>query len=106
VRGNPDVGRLFASHFGSYNCQKVGTDPGPRTIQEEREMISAPSRMAAIFVDRACTEHWVVRDPEGNFWIVPSVENAWECRRPFQPAEDTELEPIPGHYRFMLGLPF
>jgi hypothetical protein len=69
-------------------------------------MISAPSRMAAIFVDRTCTEHWIVRDPEGNFWIVPSVENAWDSRRPFQPAEETDLEPIPGHYRSMLGLPF
>jgi hypothetical protein len=69
-------------------------------------MISAPSRMAAIYVDRNCTEHWIVRDPEGNFWIVPPVENAWESRRPFQPTEETELEAIPGHYRSMLGLPF
>lgn len=69
-------------------------------------MISAPSRMAAIFVDRACTDHWIVRDPEGNFWIVPSVANAWECRQAFYPTEETELEPIPGHYLFMLNLPF
>lgn len=69
-------------------------------------MISAANRMVAIFVDRSCTEHWIVRDPEGNFWIVPSVENAWESRRPFHPTEETELEPIPGHYRFMLRLPF
>lgn len=69
-------------------------------------MIAAPSRTAAIFVDRACTEHWVVRDPQGNFWIVPSVDNAWEHRRPFQLTEETDLESIPGHYRFMLGLPF
>jgi hypothetical protein len=59
-----------------------------------------------IFVDRACTEHWIVRDPEGNFWIVPPIDHAWERRRPFQPNETTDLEPIPGHYRFMLGLPF
>jgi hypothetical protein len=69
-------------------------------------MVSATRRMAAIFVDRACTGHWIVRDPEGNYWIVPPVENAWESRRPFQPTEDTELESIPGHYRFMLDLPF
>jgi hypothetical protein len=59
-----------------------------------------------MFVDRACTEHWVVRNHEGNFWIVPSFENAWECRRHFQPTEETDLEPIPGHYRAMLDLPF
>ncbi len=69
-------------------------------------MLTASTRMAAIFVDRTCTEHWIVRDPEGNFWIVPSGEDAWECRQPFQPTEETRLEPIPGHYRFMLGLPF
>lgn len=68
-------------------------------------MISAPS-MAAIFVDRACTEHWIVRDPEGNFWIVPSVDNAWECRQPFDLTKETELDPVPGHYKYMLGLPF
>jgi hypothetical protein len=75
-------------------------------VREEQTMISSPSRLAAIFVDRACTEHWIVRDPEGQFWIVPPVENAWECRQPFHPSEETELEPIPGHYRSMLGLPF
>ena len=69
-------------------------------------MISAPSRMAAIFVDRTCREHWIVRDPDGNFWIVPSADNAWECRQPFEPTNETELEAVPGHYRFMLGLPF
>jgi hypothetical protein len=75
-------------------------------IQEEFVMISAPNRLAAIFVDRSCTEHWIVRDPEGNFWIVPPSANAWEERRPFEPSEETELEPIPGHYRHVLGLPF
>jgi hypothetical protein len=69
-------------------------------------MISLPSRGAEIFVDRTCTDHWIVRDPEGNFWIVPSVENAWEYRRPFQPTEENDLEAIPGHCRAMLGLPF
>ena len=59
-----------------------------------------------MFVDRACTEHWIVRDPEGKFWIVPSVEDAWAQRQPFYPDDDTDLEPVPGHYRYMLGLPF
>ncbi|MBY0527191.1 MAG: hypothetical protein K2R98_27595 [Gemmataceae bacterium] len=69
-------------------------------------MISSTIRMAAIYVDRACTEHWIVRDPGGNFWIVPSSDNAWDNRQPFQPTEETELDPVPGHYRFLLGLPF
>ncbi len=69
-------------------------------------MISATSNRASIYVDRACTEHWIVRDPEGQFWIVPPVENAWECRRPYQPTEETDLEAVPGHYLYGLGLPF
>jgi hypothetical protein len=69
-------------------------------------MTSAPSQKIAIFVDRSCKEHWIVRDPEGNYWIVPPVEKAWDSRRPFQPTQDTDLEAIPGHYRFMLDLPF
>ena len=73
---------------------------------EEWKMVSSPRHRAQIFVDRTCTDHWIVRDPEGNFWIVPSVANAWEYRRPFQPTEETDLEAIPGHYRAMLGLPF
>jgi hypothetical protein len=58
----------------------------------------------ALFVRRS-SQQWVVLDPEGNFWIVPSSENAWEQRQPFYPTEESELEPVPGHYKFMLGLP-
>lgn len=68
-------------------------------------MISKKKRLAALFVDRFSNQ-WVVRDPEGNFWIVPSVENGWDHREPFYPTEETELEPVPGHYIYMLDLPF
>jgi hypothetical protein len=59
----------------------------------------------ALFVDRSC-QQWIVRDPEGNFWVLPSVEDAWTHRRPFYPTPDRELEPVPGHYKDMLQLPF
>ena len=49
---------------------------------------------------------WIVRDPEGNFWIVPPVEKPWENRESFTPTEETNLEPVPGHYKYMLGLPY
>jgi len=62
----------------------------------EQTMISEKKRLAALFVDRFSNQ-WVVRDPEGNFWIVPSVENGWDHREPFYPTEETELEPVPGH---------
>lgn len=69
-------------------------------------MTSAIASKAAIFVDRDCTDHWIVRDPQGSFWIVPPTENAWENRRPFDPTAETKLQTIPGHYRYSLDLPF
>ena len=59
----------------------------------------------ALYVERS-TQKWIVRDPDGNLWIVPSTEDAWDHREPFQPTEDTDLEPVPGHYKYLLQLPF
>ena len=67
-------------------------------------MLAARKRAATLYVDRA-TQQWVVLDPEGKFWSLPSTDNPWDERQPFSPAEETELEPVPGHYRYMLGLP-
>jgi hypothetical protein len=74
-------------------------------VLKERTMEALQKRRVDIFVDRSRPQ-WIVRDPEGNFWLVPSAENPWDQRQPFQPTEQTDLEPIPGHYRDMLGLPF
>jgi hypothetical protein len=61
--------------------------------------------LLALFVNRS-NQQWIVQDPDGNFWTVPSVEeNPWNKRQPFYPTEETELEPVPGHYKYMLGLP-
>jgi hypothetical protein len=68
-------------------------------------MTTLSKRRAALVVDRSC-QQWIVRDPEGNFWLLPAVDNPWSQRQPFHPTEDMELEPIPGHYTYMLGLPF
>lgn len=59
----------------------------------------------ALFVDRS-SQQWIVRDPEGNFWILPSGEDPWDHRKPFHPTAATDLEPVPGHYKDMLRLPF
>lgn len=59
----------------------------------------------AIYVDKP-SQQWIVRDPEGNFWVVPSREEAWAHRKPFAPSDECELEPVPGHYKYMLELPF
>jgi hypothetical protein len=60
--------------------------------------------VVALYVDRA-TRRWVVRDGEGQFWSLPPTESPWDERQPFTPAEETELEPVPGPYRYQLGLP-
>jgi hypothetical protein len=68
-------------------------------------MLAVTKRVIAIFVDRS-SQQWIVRDPDGCFWIVPPGDDAWERRQPFEPTENTELEPVPGHYRYLLRLPF
>lgn len=59
----------------------------------------------SIYVDRA-SQRWVVRDPDGNFWIVPVIDHPWDHRQPVQYTEDMKLELVPGHYKYLLGLPF
>jgi hypothetical protein len=68
-------------------------------------MVETANCVVALFVDQA-TRQWVVRDPEGNFWMLPSVDDAWEQRQPFEPTPEHLLEPIPGHYLYLLRLPF
>jgi hypothetical protein len=72
---------------------------------EELVMETLRKSLVSLFVIRS-SPHWVVRDPEGNFWLVPSAENAWEQRQAFYPDDETALEPVPGHYLSMLSLPF
>jgi hypothetical protein len=67
-------------------------------------MRAESNRVVAIYVTKGTSE-WIVRDAEGNLWSLPSTEHAWDERQPFTLAEETELEPVPGHYRYLLGLP-
>ena len=66
-------------------------------------MRKVTSRVVALYVDRA-PQRWVVRDVEGRLWSLPPGDNPWYERQPFTPAEGTDLEPVPGHYKQMLGL--
>jgi hypothetical protein len=72
---------------------------------EERNMLTLRKQVAALFADRQ-SQQWIVRDPEGNFWVVPNVESPWDHRQPFQLTEEAALDPVPGHYKDLLGLPF
>ena len=51
-------------------------------------MTTGTKRMVALFVERSY-QQWVVRDPEGNFWLLPSVEDPWGQRQPFYPRSGT-----------------
>jgi hypothetical protein len=57
-----------------------------------------------LYVDRS-SQQWVVVDSEGNFWMLPNVANPWDHRQLIFPTKESELEPVPGHYQHLLGLP-
>jgi hypothetical protein len=67
-------------------------------------MATLETRWMTLYVDRT-SQQWIVLDREGNFWLLPAVDDPWRHRRPFRPSEETDLEVIPGHYKHMLGLP-
>ena len=67
-------------------------------------MTTSRTRGVQLFVDRS-SQQWIVRDGEGRFWIVPLREKSWEHRQPFDPDSETNLEPIPAHYKYMFDLP-
>jgi hypothetical protein len=68
-------------------------------------MVAQQPRVLALYAAKSCPEHWIVRDHQGRFWLVQPGEDSWERRQPLELTEETELEPIPGHYMYMLGLP-
>ena len=68
-------------------------------------MTIGKKHVVALFVDKS-SQQWVVRDADGNFWLLPTGENPWDHRQSFDPTEESDLEPIPGHYKYMLDLPF
>lgn len=76
-----------------------------KDCSESPTMMTSARYAVALYVDRA-TQQWVVRDPDGDFWLLPADDCCWEQRQPFSLTEETELEAIPGHYRYMLNLPF
>jgi hypothetical protein len=67
-------------------------------------MLATTRFVLAIYVDRS-TRQWIVRDREGNFWIVPPGDLSWEQREPFELSDNTDLVPVPGHYRSLFQLP-
>ena len=68
-------------------------------------MITTESSVVGLYVAKTCPEHWIAWTTRADSGWSRLAENPWERRQPFQWTEDTELEPIPGHYKYVLGLP-
>jgi hypothetical protein len=58
----------------------------------------------SLYVDRSLPSCWIVRDRTGAFWMVPAGDQAWERRQPYTLCEDAQLEPVPSHYKYLLGI--
>jgi hypothetical protein len=58
----------------------------------------------SLYVDRSLPSWWIVRDRDGDFWMVPPGERAWDRRQPYTLTEDAQLESVPGHYKYLLGI--
>ncbi|MFO1093428.1 MAG: hypothetical protein U0992_08970 [Planctomycetaceae bacterium] len=67
--------------------------------------VSVIQQSVCLFADRS-SQRWIVRDPDGQFWVVPTGNDGWQQREPLDPNDDLELEPVPGHYRYLFNLPF
>jgi hypothetical protein len=102
-RGREDV-RQVGKEAGR-NAPGLGRRDPRDTPRGSENVLTLKKSAVALFADRA-SRRWIVRDPEGNFWLLPPVENCWDHREPFRPTDGAELEPIPGHYKDTLGLPF
>ena len=68
-------------------------------------MLTSRKQDYGLYVEKR-SQQWIVRDADGKFWSLPSGENPWDRRQPFQLTEEADLEPVPGHYKDMLGVPF
>jgi hypothetical protein len=106
TRGN-GTGDGEPSGAFSWPSGKIDRDDRRRLeqgVMQERKTNTLRKPTLSLYVEKSC-QQWVVRDTDGNFWLVPPDDDPWNHRQPYNPNEETELEPVPGHYRHLLGLP-
>ena len=70
--------------------------PVNEPTREDQGLLVVRKQVPTLFTDRS-SRHWIVLDPEGNFWTLPPVENPWNHLQPFQPDDEAVLERVPGH---------
>jgi hypothetical protein len=66
-------------------------------------IVAERTQVVALYVDRM-SGCWVALDSDGSLWSLPTAHDAWDRREPFERTDETELESVPGHYKYMLGL--
>ena len=66
-------------------------------------MLAERKQVIALYADRS-TQQWVVRDADGEYWIEQKGDDGIDRWEPYPLSEETELEPIPGHYKYLLRL--
>lgn len=67
-------------------------------------MIRTEQPQVFLYVDRNLPGCWIVRDRAGDFWRAPAGDHAWDRRKPYVLTEDAQLESVPGHYKYLLGI--
>jgi hypothetical protein len=50
-------------------------------LSKEQNMTTIQKYAVAIFVHKA-SQQWVVRDADGNFWLLPAGDNPWDGPSP------------------------
>jgi hypothetical protein len=67
-------------------------------------MTTVRKQVVQMYVDRV-SHQWIVLGCDGIYWAVPAEKQGWDRRQRFVLTDQTELEPIPTHYKYLLGLP-
>src|SRR5437879_13456654 len=94
---------MGSSLMGSFTATMARGSGG--WIADEVMVMDVVKGRGAVFVERS-TGQWVVRDPEGDFWTLPTVDDPWRHRLPFHPTEDTVSVPVQGLAKQFLGSQF
>jgi hypothetical protein len=73
-------------------------------MTDDRSLTVITHKKIHLYVDKANSQ-WIALDGDGNFWVLPMNDNPWERRQKIQISDELKLEPVPGHYKHMLGIP-
>ena len=67
-------------------------------------MFTTEKQVVRLYVDKACSEHWIVKDQEGRFWMVRPGPDLGATPA-IQADRGVRSRADPGHCKYMLGVP-